>query len=277
MREHRARFNLCVSWPPRKLYTNYGIAELKERLHDVKTVGTTFWEQRDRECSQSGGAGDAVFDERGELGGVAGGRQAGLAGADNGERLFQREMTEGFFEGAGKLELRSFGRDAKDGFAEAEDAVGGGFECLGGGIVGGAGDNNLQRVMGKKSGGEAVGGSEEAVLGSDTGEGFKRFLREVAIAIVAGKGVHANEGDGGDGIRAGRGRILKRLAANVEAAHGRGVGRTIEEAPTYGVAVASDAKVHRFLGGGEIAGIERGFVSVEKGDNAEDLIVERAF
>ena len=264
-------------FPPRELYTDYDIAELKEKLHDVKTLATTFWEQGDRERSKSGSAGDAVFKERGELGGVAGGGQAGLAGTDEGERLFQREMTEGFSEGAGKLELRSFGRDAKDGFAEAEDTVRSGFECLGGGIGGGASDNNLQRVMGKKSGGQAVGGGEEAVLGSDAGEGFQRFLREGAIAIVTGEGVHANEGDGGDGIGARGGRILKRLAANVEAAHGRGIGRTIEEAATYGVAVASDAKVHRFLGGREIAGIECGFVGVEKGEDAEDLIVERAF
>jgi len=211
----------------------------------VKTVATTFWEQGDRECSQSGSAGDAVFEERGELGGVAGGGEAGIARADEGERFFHGEMGEGFFEGAGKLELWGFGCDAENGLAEAEDTVGGGFECLRSGIVGGAGDNNLQRMMGKKSGGEAIRGGEEAVLGSDTGEGFKRFLREGAIAIVAGEGVHANEGNGSDGIRAGRGRILKRLAANVEAAHGRGVGRTIEEAATYGVAVAFDRQIHR--------------------------------
>src|SRR6266487_4737023 len=102
-------------------------------------------------------------------------------------------MREGFFEGAGELEFRSFGSDAQDGLAEAEDTVGGGFEGLRSGIVGGPGDNNLQRVTGKKSGGEAIGGGEEAVLGSDTGEGLQRFLREGAIAIVAGKSVHSNE------------------------------------------------------------------------------------
>src|SRR5713101_4359281 len=154
-------------------------------------------------------------------------------------------MREGFLEGAGKPKLRSFGRNTQNGFAEAEDAVGGGFEGLRSGIVGGAGDDNLQRMMGKKSGGEAVGGGEEAILGSDAGEGLKCFLREGAIAIVAGEGVHANEGNGSDGICAGGGRILKRLAANVEAAHGRGVGRTIEEAATYGVAVAFDRQIHR--------------------------------
>ena len=75
-------------FPPRELYTDYGVAELKERLHDVKTVATTFWEQGDRECSESGSAGNAVFKERGKLVRVAGGRQAGLAGADEGERFF---------------------------------------------------------------------------------------------------------------------------------------------------------------------------------------------
>src|SRR5712691_7393074 len=111
------------------------------------------------------------------------------------------------------MELRSFGSDAENGFAETEDTVGGRFEGLRGGIAGGAGDNNLQRVMGEKRGGEAVGGGEEAVLGSDAGEGLQRFLREGAIAIVTSEGVHSNQGDGGDGIRAGGGRILKRLAA----------------------------------------------------------------
>jgi len=55
------------------------------------------------------------------------------------------------------------------------------------------------------------------------------------VAIIAGESVHANEGDGGDGIGAGRGRILKGLAADVEAAHGGGVRGAIEEAATFGV------------------------------------------
>jgi len=49
--------------------------------------------------------------------------------------------------------------------------------------------------------------------------------------------VHSNEGDGGDRIRAGRWGILKGLAANIEAAHECSVGRTIEEAAAFGVAV----------------------------------------
>ena len=40
---------------------------------------------------------------------------------------------------------------------------------------------------------------------SDAGEGFERFLGEGVVAVVAGEGVHSNERDGGDGIRARRG------------------------------------------------------------------------
>ncbi len=70
------------------------------------------------------------------------------------------------------MELGRFGRYTEDGLAEAEDAVGGGFEGLRGGIIRMAGDDNLQRMMDEKRGGEAVGGGEEAVLGGDAAEGF---------------------------------------------------------------------------------------------------------
>jgi len=69
------------------------------------------------------------------LRGVAGWGEAGLAGTNDGEGFFGGEMGESFFESARKLELRRFRGDAEDGFAEAEDAVGGGFEGLGCGIV----------------------------------------------------------------------------------------------------------------------------------------------
>src|SRR6267378_195820 len=103
-----------------------------------------------------------------------------------------------------------------------------------------AGDNDLQRMIREKRGSEAVGGGEEAVLRGDASEGFERFLGEGAVAFVAGEGVHSNEGDGGYGIGAGRGGILKGLAANIEAAHRCSVGRAIEEATAFGVAVAGD-------------------------------------
>src|SRR5712664_3555499 len=117
------------------------------------------------------------------------------------------------------MELRSLGSDAQDGFAEAEDAVGSVFERWSGGVVGGASDDNLDRMMCEHGCGEAVGRGEEAVLRGDAGEGFERFLGEGAVPIVAGESVHANQSDGSDGIRAGRGGILKGLAADVEAAH----------------------------------------------------------
>src|SRR5258708_1477095 len=132
-------------------------------------------------------------------------------------------------------------------------------------------------MMGKKRGGEAVGGGEEAVLRGDAGEGFERFFSESTVTVVAGEGVHSNQGNGGDRIGTGRGRILEGLAADVEAAHRGGVRRTIKEAATFGVTVAGDGEVHGSLCGGEIARIEHGFVSVEKREDTENLVVERAF
>src|SRR6267378_3519668 len=186
---------------------------------------------------RGGGAGDAVFQQGDELRGVAGWGEAGFAGTNDGEGFAGGEMRQGFFEGAGEMELRSFGGDAEDGFAEAEDAVGGGFEGLRGRIVRIAGDDDLQRMIREKRGGEAVGGGEEAVLRGDAGEGFERFLGEDTVAVVAGEGVHSNQRNGGNGIRSGRGGILKGLAADVEAAHGGGVERAVEEAAAFSVAV----------------------------------------
>lgn len=77
----------------------------------------------------------AIFETGGELVGVAGRREAGLAGADDGERLIEREMGKRFFECAsesGELHARS---EAQDRFAEAKYAVGCFFEGLGGGIA----------------------------------------------------------------------------------------------------------------------------------------------
>src|SRR6267143_626482 len=146
-------------------------------------------------------------------------------------------MGHGFLESAGQIvqEGALIGTETEDGFAETEDAVSGGFEGLGGGIVRWAGDYHLNGMVGEEGGGQTVGGGEKTVLGGDAGEGFKRFLREGAVAVVAGEGVHSNEGDGGDGIGAGRGGILKGFAADVEAAHGCSVGRAIEEAAAFGV------------------------------------------
>jgi hypothetical protein len=60
--------------------------------------------------------------------GIAGWREAGLAGADYGQGFIGGEMGESFLERSGEMELRSFGSDTEDGFAEAEDTVGDVFE-----------------------------------------------------------------------------------------------------------------------------------------------------
>ena len=188
-------------------------------------------------------------------------------------------MRHRFFKRAGQIvQVEALIRtETENGFAEAEDAVSGGFEGLGGGIVRIAGDDDLDGVMGEEGGGQAICGSEKTVLGDDAGEGFQSFFGEVVVTVVAGEGVPSNQGDSGDGIGAGGRRILEGLAADVEAAHGCSVGRAIEEASTFGVAVAGDGEVHGFLRGVEVARIEGGFVSVEKREDAGDLIVERAF
>ncbi len=226
------------------------------------------------------GCGDgvpSVLQKGDELLGIASGRKTGLAGADYSEGFSGGKMRESFFQAASKVELRSLWSDAEDGLAEAVDAMGGGFKGLGDGIVRISRDDDLQWMMGEKRGGQAVSGREEAVLGGNAGEGFERFLGQDIVAVVAGEGVHSNQGDGSDGIGAGRWGILERLAADVKAAHGGGVGGSIEEPAAFGVTVAGDGEVHGFLRGAEIAGIEGGFVGVEKRDNAEHLIVERAF
>src|SRR2546430_16750392 len=138
-------------------------------------------------------------------------------------------MRESFFESASEMNLRSFGRNTKDRFAEAEDAVSSSFEGMGGGIVGGASDNHLDGMMGEKRGSETVCGGEEAVLRCDAGEGLESFLGEGAVTIVACEGVHSNQGDGGDGIGAGHRGILERLTAHIKTTPGRGVTRAVKE------------------------------------------------
>src|SRR5258708_35369661 len=135
-------------------------------------------------------------------------------------------MRDCFLESTGQIvqEAAVTGTKTENGFAEAEDAVGGGFEGLGGGIVRIASNDDLQRMIREKRGGDAVGSGEEAVLRGDAGEGFERFLGEGTVAVVAGEGVHSNQGDGGDGIRAGSWGILKGLAADGQAGHGGGGG-----------------------------------------------------
>ena len=85
------------------------------------------------------------------------------------------------------------------------------------------------------------------------------------------------ENNCGDGIRARRRRILKRLAADIEAAHGRGIFRAIEEAAAFRIAEAFDGELHGALGDIKVAAVERRFVGIEQRSRSEDLIVERAF
>src|SRR6185437_10816038 len=122
--------------------------------------------------------------------------------------------------------------------------------------------------------GKSIGRGKHPVLRRDSCERFKSFLSKVVIPFVACEGVHANQGNRRDGICPRRGCILERLAANVETAHGGGIGRSIEKPPAFCVAVTSDSKVHRFLRGGKIARLERHLVSVQQSQYAENLVVE---
>ena len=131
-------------------------------MGDGVAVGTMYraptaeWNEKSLGC----GTGNAVFEKCDQLIGITGGRKAGLTRTDDGQGFARRKMREGFFEGASEVELGSLGSDAQDGFSEAEDAVGGGFKGLGGGIVRIAGDDDLERVMREERGGKAVGGGE---------------------------------------------------------------------------------------------------------------------
>src|SRR5258707_10082182 len=135
-------------------------------------------------------------------------------------------MGEGLFEGAGEVELGSFGSDSEDGFAEAVDAVGGGFEGLGNGIAGGPSDNDLRRMMGEERSSQAVGGGEEAVLRGDSGEGLEGYLGEGAVPVAPCETVNPNKRDGGDGLGDGCGGVLEASAAPVGAPLRRGVRRS---------------------------------------------------
>jgi hypothetical protein len=114
-------------------------------------------------------------------------------------------MRESFFEGSGKIGELGTGMQSQDGFTDAEDAVRGGFEGFRGGVIGKAGDDDLEWIVREECGSEAVRRSEEAVLGRDARKGFEGFLGQGAVAVVTGKSVHSNERNARDGIRAGRG------------------------------------------------------------------------
>jgi hypothetical protein len=69
------------------------------------------------------------------LGGVAGGREAGIARAHESERFVGGKVRKSFLEGAWESGGMCAGGHAKDGFAEAEDAVSSLFEGLRGGVI----------------------------------------------------------------------------------------------------------------------------------------------
>src|SRR5258708_12600652 len=192
-------------------------------------------------------------------------------------------MRESLAQGEGEMVGRvddaatGGGRNGQDGLPESIHGVGGFPKLQCEVIPFRTGDNHLQEAAAEEGGGKTVGGGEEAVLRGNACEGFQSFFREGLVTVVPRVVVQADEGDGGYGIGAGSGRILEGLTANVEAAHGRGVRGTIEKAAPFGVAVEGDGEVQGFFRGIEIAGIERGFVGVEEREDAEDLIVERAF
>src|SRR6267143_74450 len=106
------------------------------------------------------GAGGAILEEGNQLGGIAGWRKTGLAAANQGERFAGGEMGESFLQGAREIGERGSRRDSNNGFSKTEDAMCGGFESLGGGIVRFAGDDDLQRMVRKECGGKSVGGGE---------------------------------------------------------------------------------------------------------------------
>ena len=145
-----------------------------------------------------GAAGGAAFEVGDELGRILGRGQAGLSGADHGEGLIGREVPHGFLERSAREEGWSTRREPQDGFAQAEDVVGRGFEGLGGGIIGVTGDDDLRGVVREEHGREPVRGGEEAVLWGESRKGFQCFPCEGMVAVVAGEGMQANQREGRD-------------------------------------------------------------------------------
>ena len=127
---------------------------------------------RELGSGQTCGTRGSVFKVGGELVGIAGGREAGVAGANESERLVGWEVRKSLLEGAGERgELRA-GGDAEDGFSEAEDAVSGFFEGLSVWVACRTGNDDLNWMVGEKRGSEAVSGGEEAVLRGDSSKSF---------------------------------------------------------------------------------------------------------
>ena len=193
----------------------------------------------------------------GELFGIPGWRLAG--GLDTDERLGLggAEMRQSILQRGGeRIGCETLGSNAKDGFAETENAGGGIFEALRLRVIRAAGNNHLQRMARMENCGQSISGGEQAVLRGDAREGFEGALGPIAVARVSGVRPEAIERERSDRIRGWRGRVLDGLAADVEAAHRGGIRGTVEKASAFGVAEFFNDAVESALGGAEIARVE---------------------
>src|SRR6266853_133531 len=141
--------------------------------------------------SRAGFAHDQCF----ELFGIAGRREAGIAGANDCQGLFFAEMWQGFAKRKRQRSGCGVRQYAQDGLAEAEHRICRGFERFCYGIVGSSSDGDLCGMMREESRGQAVGCGKHAVLRSDASESFQCFLGPLLIFRFVGEGVHANQGD----------------------------------------------------------------------------------
>src|SRR5713226_7878233 len=121
----------------------------------------------------------------------------------------------------------------------------------------------------EKHGRQAVGRREKSILGSYARKRFERFLREFVVALFSRQGVHAHQRHHRNGIRPRSRGVLKRFAANIQAAERLGIGRAIEEAAAVFVGVAIEGKVQSALGNLKITWVEREFVGVEQRQRAK--------
>src|SRR5690242_17316176 len=112
--------------------------------------------------------------------------------------------------------------------------------------------------------GEALCSGKQSVLGHQADKSFQRFLSPFVVKPFACESKETIEHNGRNRVRARRRRILQRLAANIEPAHGRRISRAIEKSTAFGIAKALDGKLHRAFGSFEVTGIERCFKCVEQ-------------
>src|SRR5271156_5821323 len=274
--------NYCIGCPKAQAPIEW--AELQSGAHEVSTKQT----QRDENFLINNPHGGLPAGPRrtvcrlGEYGTqlFRSGDWRVAGGFDADESLGQGRvyMRQGFAERGGKSGVRQlFRRDAQDRLSVAINSVRGFFERGRFGIARRAGDDHLHRVTRVKQSREAIGRGEKSQLRDQPGEGFECLLPPIAIEALAGKAVETLEDDRGDRISRGRGRILQRFAAHVEAAHWRGVLGSIVKSAAVGIAESLDGEQHAPFRNVEITAVECGLISIEKRSGSEDLIVKRAF